>query len=176
MAGRDRGPCRRRGSRGLPRRDGPRLRRARAERDSRRGERASSCGDFARYVASRRCCSSRSRVLPGFLPWAELADVLEEEAGLRVRRVEAPGELLRALGTLGDVLRRWLPIDDRIHRRGRALRDARAAVRRAPHRARARPRLPRPARIHPRRPARARRRRAPRREARAAGGGEAGVV
>jgi nucleoside-diphosphate-sugar epimerase len=57
----------------------------------------------ARYVAAAR-----------FLPWAELADVLDEEAGLRVRRVEAPGELLRALGTLGDVLRRWLPIDERI--------------------------------------------------------------
>jgi dihydroflavonol-4-reductase len=57
----------------------------------------------ARYVAAAR-----------FLPWAEFADVLGEEAGLRVRRVEAPGELLRALGTLGDVLRRWLPIDERI--------------------------------------------------------------
>jgi dihydroflavonol-4-reductase len=57
----------------------------------------------ARYIAAAR-----------FLPWAELADVLDEEAGLRVRRVEAPGELLRALGTLGDVLRRWLPIDERI--------------------------------------------------------------
>lgn len=57
----------------------------------------------ARYVAAAR-----------FLPWAEFADVLEEEAGLRVRRVEAPGELLRALGSLGDALRRWLPVDDRI--------------------------------------------------------------
>lgn len=57
----------------------------------------------ARYVAAAR-----------FLPWAELADLLDEEAGLRVRRVEAPGELLRALGTLGDVLRRWLPVDERI--------------------------------------------------------------
>lgn len=57
----------------------------------------------ARYVAAAR-----------FLPWAELADVLDEEAGLRVRRVEAPGELLQALGTLGDVLRRWLPVDERI--------------------------------------------------------------
>jgi nucleoside-diphosphate-sugar epimerase len=57
----------------------------------------------ARYVAAAR-----------FLPWAEFADVLEEEAGLRVRRIEAPGELLRALGTLGDVLRRWLPVDERI--------------------------------------------------------------
>jgi len=57
----------------------------------------------ARYIAAAR-----------FLPWAELADVLDEEAGLRVRRVEAPGVLLRALGTLGDALRRWLPIDERV--------------------------------------------------------------
>jgi nucleoside-diphosphate-sugar epimerase len=57
----------------------------------------------ARYVAAAR-----------FLPWAELADVLEEEAGLKLRRIEAPGELLRALGSVGDALRRWLPIDERI--------------------------------------------------------------
>jgi nucleoside-diphosphate-sugar epimerase len=57
----------------------------------------------ARYVAAAR-----------FLPWAALADVLEEEAGLKLRRVEAPGELLRALGSVGDLLRRWLPIDPRI--------------------------------------------------------------
>jgi nucleoside-diphosphate-sugar epimerase len=65
----------------------------------------------ARYVVAAR-----------FLPWAEFADLLDEEAGLRVRRLEAPGELLRALGTLGDVLRRWLPVDDRIS--GEAVRFA----------------------------------------------------
>jgi nucleoside-diphosphate-sugar epimerase len=56
-----------------------------------------------RYVAAAR-----------FLSWVELAEMLDEEAGLRVRRAEAPGQLLRALGSLGDVLRRWLPIDERI--------------------------------------------------------------
>jgi nucleoside-diphosphate-sugar epimerase len=49
-----------------------------------------------------------------FLPWRALADLLSEVTGLEVRRLEVRGELLRLLGSLGDALRPFLPVDERV--------------------------------------------------------------
>ena len=46
-----------------------------------------------------------------FFRWAELADELDELTGLRVRRLPAPGPLLRMGGIVGDFVKRFWPFD-----------------------------------------------------------------
>ena len=46
-----------------------------------------------------------------FLGWDELADLVGELAGRRVRRAPVPPKLLRALGRAGDALKRIVPFD-----------------------------------------------------------------
>ncbi|MDJ0869202.1 MAG: NAD-dependent epimerase/dehydratase family protein [Myxococcota bacterium] len=46
-----------------------------------------------------------------FLPWAELADLLDRLTGRPVRRVPVPGRLLRALGRVGDLAKRVQSFD-----------------------------------------------------------------
>lgn len=56
--------------------------------------------DPGRYVAAGH-----------LLTWPELADLIDGVTGTRVRRVPAPGPLLRALGRVGDVVKRVWPFD-----------------------------------------------------------------
>jgi nucleoside-diphosphate-sugar epimerase len=46
-----------------------------------------------------------------FLSWRELADLLDQVTGVRVRRVPLPGALLRAAGHVGDVVKRFVDFD-----------------------------------------------------------------
>ena len=50
----------------------------------------------------------RARVVAAghFFPWSELADRIERVTGARIRRIRAPGAVLRALGSAGDLLAR----------------------------------------------------------------------
>lgn len=57
-------------------------------------------GGGGRYVAAGH-----------FLTWPDLADLLGEIAGRRIRRIPGPGSLLRGLGTLGDAAKRVIPFD-----------------------------------------------------------------
>jgi nucleoside-diphosphate-sugar epimerase len=51
-------------------------------------------------------------LVPGhYLPWPEAIALMDELTGRRVRRVKAPGGLLRFLGRLGDVVKRVYPFD-----------------------------------------------------------------
>ena len=45
-----------------------------------------------------------------FFRWAEFADILESVVGARIRRIRAPGRVLQALGRLGDVVHRFVPL------------------------------------------------------------------
>ncbi len=45
------------------------------------------------------------------IAWGPLADLLDQITGARVRRVPIPGGLLRALGSLGDLVKRVRPFD-----------------------------------------------------------------
>jgi nucleoside-diphosphate-sugar epimerase len=45
------------------------------------------------------------------LAWADVAALIDEVTGRRVRRVALPGGLLRALGRVGDVVKRVYPFD-----------------------------------------------------------------
>lgn len=51
-------------------------------------------------------------LVPGhFLPWAGTVALMDELTGRRVRRVHVPGPLLRALGRVGDLVKRVRPFD-----------------------------------------------------------------
>ncbi|MBW2315599.1 MAG: SDR family NAD(P)-dependent oxidoreductase [Deltaproteobacteria bacterium] len=44
-----------------------------------------------------------------FLTWSDLADLLEEITGRRIRRIRASGPLMRGLGRVGDAVKRVVP-------------------------------------------------------------------
>jgi nucleoside-diphosphate-sugar epimerase len=54
-----------------------------------------------------------SRCLVGgrFLTWAEVADLCDEVTGGRVRRIPIPGRLVRAMGRVGDAVKRFVDFD-----------------------------------------------------------------
>lgn len=56
---------------------------------------------------------SPSRFLLGghFLDWHEVADLCDAVTGCRVRRIPIPGSLVRALGSLGDLVKRVIDFD-----------------------------------------------------------------
>jgi dihydroflavonol-4-reductase len=45
------------------------------------------------------------------LPWAEVVALMDEITGRRIRRIAVPGAVLRALGGVGDVVKRVFPFD-----------------------------------------------------------------
>ena len=46
-----------------------------------------------------------------YLPWADVVALMDELTGRRVRRYTVPGRLLRALGRVGDAVKRVVPFD-----------------------------------------------------------------
>lgn len=46
-----------------------------------------------------------------YLPWSDFADLLDQAAGIRVRRFEIPGEAIRLAGRIGDQLRRYARLE-----------------------------------------------------------------
>ncbi len=53
-----------------------------------------------------------------FVPWSELADLLDGLTGARVRRLAVPGGVLRAAGRVCDVIKRMVPFDFPLTREG----------------------------------------------------------
>lgn len=46
-----------------------------------------------------------------YLPWPAFADLLDQAAGIRVRRFEVPGQAIRLAGRIGDQLRRYAGLE-----------------------------------------------------------------
>ena len=46
-----------------------------------------------------------------YLPWGDVVELMDELTGRRVRRYRIPGPLLRALGRVGDAVKRVVPFD-----------------------------------------------------------------
>jgi nucleoside-diphosphate-sugar epimerase len=51
-----------------------------------------------------------------FMPWEEFAELVDRAAGIRIPRVNIPGRLMRGFGSMGDVLRNFVPIDPMLSR------------------------------------------------------------
>jgi nucleoside-diphosphate-sugar epimerase len=76
--------------------------------------------DLVAFLVALLETKATGRFLLGgqFLSWDEIAALLEATLGRAVRRMSAPAPVLRALGTLVDLVRRVRPVDSLISREG----------------------------------------------------------
>ncbi|MDX1732917.1 MAG: SDR family NAD(P)-dependent oxidoreductase [Halioglobus sp.] len=74
--------------------------------------------DLARAQRALLEAPTRGRFLVSghYVPWRELGDMLEKISARRLRRVPVPGPVLRAAGTLVDLIRRVHPVDSPVSR------------------------------------------------------------
>ena len=76
--------------------------------------------DLAAFAVALLEAKQTGRFLVGgqFLSWDEIAAELDAVLGRPVRRMKAPAPLLRAMGSLVDLVRRFRPVDSLISREG----------------------------------------------------------
>lgn len=76
--------------------------------------------DLVAFLVALLEAKATGRFLLGgqFLSWDEIAATLEATLGRPVRRMSAPAPVLRAMGSLVDLVRRFRPVDSLISREG----------------------------------------------------------
>lgn len=67
-------------------------------------------------LISRDPAPGRYLVTAPYLPWEELAELLDRSAGIRLRRLNLPGALVRAVGSIADRMRWMTEIDPMMSR------------------------------------------------------------